>query len=147
MVVVPNAAERFRAAVEARDLDAFDEVLAPDVTFHSPVKFSPFRGREVVKQVLSLVMVVFEDFRYVGELDGSGSRADEGDVVPAEVLVFRATVDGLAVHGIDMLHLGDDGLVEELTVMLRPLSAVQAMRDAMNRAMVEAGMASASVLS
>ncbi|MFD1824362.1 MULTISPECIES: nuclear transport factor 2 family protein [Mumia] len=141
-----NTAEGFRAAVEARDVDAFDGVLASDVTFHSPVKFSPFQGRDLVKQVLSLVMVVFEDFRYVGELDGSGSLADEGDEVPAEILVFRATVDGKAVHGIDMLHLDEDGLVDELTVMLRPLSAVQAMRDAMNRAMVEAGLAPASIL-
>jgi len=141
---VPDAAQRFRTAVEARDLDAFDDVLAPDVTFHSPVKFAPFEGREVVKQVLALVMAVFEDFRYVGDLQGAGSRADEGARVPSEILVFRASVDGKALHGIDMLQLDEDGKVAELTVMVRPQSALHALRDAMNRAMTDAGFAPAT---
>jgi ketosteroid isomerase-like protein len=143
---MPTAADRFRAAVEARDVDALDEVLAADVTFHSPVKFTPFKGRPVVKQVLTFVMDVFEDFRYVGALDGTGSRADEGEDVPAEVLVFRAAVDGKAIHGIDMLHLDADGRVAELTVMVRPQSALHALRDAMNQRMVAAGFVPASVL-
>ncbi|MGH1564491.1 nuclear transport factor 2 family protein [Mumia sp. DW29H23] len=143
---MPTAGELFRAAVEARDPEAFDAVFADDVTFHSPVKFTPFEGKDVVKTVLTFVMGVFEDFRYVGELEGAGSRADEGAEVPSEILVFRASVDGKALHGIDMLQLDEDGKVAELTVMVRPQSALHALRDAMNRAMVDAGFAPASVL-
>ena len=34
------------------------------------------------------------------------------------------------VEGIDMIRPGADGLIEDFTVMVRPLSAVTALRDA-----------------
>jgi len=34
------------------------------------------------------------------------------------------------VEGIDMIHTGDDGLIDDFTVMVRPLSAALALRDA-----------------
>ncbi|WP_370617115.1 nuclear transport factor 2 family protein [Mumia sp. Pv 4-285] len=141
-----TTADRFRAAVESGDIASAEALLADDVTFHSPVKFSPFAGKAMVMAVLGFVTQVFEDFRYVGELEGTGSRADEGDAVPSEILVFRANVAGKAIHGLDLLQLDDDGLISEFTVMVRPLSAVIALRDAMNQKMVEAGFAPASVL-
>ena len=58
------SAERFRAAIERRDLDAVGELLAPDVVFHSPVTFHPFAGRETVTRLLGEVAQVFADFRY-----------------------------------------------------------------------------------
>jgi len=41
----------FRAAVEARDIDAMAEALSPDVTFHSPMAHTPFEGRETVRKL------------------------------------------------------------------------------------------------
>jgi hypothetical protein len=111
----------FRAAVEARDQEAMVACLAEDVRFYSPVAFKPFAGREDVREVFWNVMQVFEDFRYVDELDGESSHA----------LIFRASVGGKQVEGLDHLVLGDDGLVTEFTVMLRPLSALIAMGEAM----------------
>ncbi|KAA1424938.1 nuclear transport factor 2 family protein [Mumia zhuanghuii] len=139
-------ADRFRAAVESGDIAAAESLLADDVTFHSPVKFTPFEGKAIVMAVLGFVTQVFEDFRYVGELEGTGSRADEGEPVPSEILVFRAAVEGKAIHGLDLLQLDEDGLISEFTVMVRPMSAVVALKDAMNKKMVEAGFAPASVL-
>ena len=111
----------FRAAVETRDLPSLSAQLAEDVTFNSPVAFHPFRGREVVTEVLRNVMEVFSDFTYVDELEGAGSHA----------LVFTATVAGREVQGLDHLRFDDDGLVSELTVMVRPLSGVIALAEAM----------------
>jgi hypothetical protein len=34
------------------------------------------------------------------------------------------------VEGIDLLHFDDDGLIDEYTVMVRPLSALVGLRDA-----------------
>ena len=39
------AAEAFRAAVEAHDLDAMMDVFADDVLFHSPIVFKTYRQR------------------------------------------------------------------------------------------------------
>jgi len=46
-------------------------------------------------------------------------------------LMFRARVDGKEVQGCDFLHDGENGLVDHLTVMVRPLSAALALRDRM----------------
>ena len=49
--------------------------LAPDVVFRSPIVFKPYEGREAVATVLAAVVEVFEDFRYVAELEGEGEAA------------------------------------------------------------------------
>src|SRR3712207_5435473 len=103
----------FRAAVDAKDLTALVETLSPDVVFHSPVTFRPFEGRDAVGTVLAAVLEVFEGFRYTEELHGDDSLA----------LVFEAVVGERDVQGVDLLRLGDDGLVKHLTVLVRPLSA------------------------
>ena len=36
------------------------------------------------------------------------------------------------LHGCDFLHTGQDGLIDELTVMVRPRSAALALAEAMN---------------
>ena len=41
-------------------------------------------------------------------------------------LVFTARVGDLDINGCDFLHVGEDGLIDEFTVMLRPLRAVTA---------------------
>jgi limonene-1,2-epoxide hydrolase len=113
--------EAFREAVEAFDLDAAVAQLAPGIVFHSPVTYRPFEGREAVAALLAILFRTFEDFRYVGEYPSEDGGA---------VLHFRTRIGDREVEGIDMIHTGTDGLIDEFTVMVRPLSAVQALRDA-----------------
>jgi hypothetical protein len=114
-------AHAFRAAVEARDHDAMVAALAPDVQLHSPVAFRPFDGRESSAGVLAAIMSVFDDFEYTDEIESGQTVA----------LIFRARVGDKSVQGLDFLKLGDDGLIEEFTVMLRPLSAIMAVGERM----------------
>jgi len=132
--------QRFRAAVEARDLSAVDEILAPNVRLVSPVKFTPFEGREAVLGVLKVLMRRFTDFRYVGELAGEAQMGSDGPLFPSHILSFVAGVWGSHVHGIDLLQPGPSGLIEELTVMVRPLSAVTALGDAVLAGLMEDGL-------
>ncbi len=113
----------FRTVIEARDIDAALALLSEDVVFHSPVVFAPYQGRQAVAPILHAVSRVFEDFRYVREI-GSPGGADH-------VLVFRARVGDRELEGSDFLHVGTDGLIDELTVMVRPLSAALALAEAM----------------
>jgi hypothetical protein len=115
------SAARFRAAVEAGDTGAAIATLAPDVVFHSPATFKPFEGRDVVGHVLRTVFGVFEDFRYVAELEGDGLTA----------LVFNARVGDRDVEGIDLVRFNDDGQIDDFTVLVRPLSALQALNQEM----------------
>ena len=63
------------------------------------------------------------DFRYEREIRSGDGR----DIA----LVFRARVGGREVHGCDFLRLDDAGLIEEFCVMVRPLSAANALSAAM----------------
>ncbi|MFC5243784.1 nuclear transport factor 2 family protein [Streptomyces atrovirens] len=113
----------FREAVEAHDLDAVVALLAEDVVFTSPVVFKPYTGRAVTGAILRAVAEVFEDFRYVREIGDADGRD--------HALVFTARVGDRRIEGCDFLHLDEDGRIDELTVMVRPLSGAQALAAAM----------------
>jgi hypothetical protein len=68
------------------------------------------------------VSEVFDDFAYTDEL-----AAGEDTVA----LVFGARVGDKQVQGLDLLRLDEDGKVHELTVMVRPASALMALGEAM----------------
>ncbi|MFI1397082.1 nuclear transport factor 2 family protein [Streptomyces sp. NPDC020681] len=133
-------AQRFRAAVEGRDLAALEDLFTEDVRFYSPVKFSPFEGRPMMLGLLRVLLRTFEDFRYVGHLDGTAETSTDGKEAPSEILAFRANVNGKEIHGIDLLQFDEAGLIKEFTVMVRPLSAVEAMRDAVFAGLVADGL-------
>lgn len=120
-MVVVTAPHPFRLAAEAKDLEAAAATLREDVVLHSPILFRGFEGREIVTQVLTHVAATLEDFRYVGEL------ADERTVV----LRFKARVGDRELEGIDFLELDEQGLVKELTVFMRPMSALTAFNEQM----------------
>ena len=111
----------FRRAAEAEDMELMREALAEDVVLHSPALFRGFEGRDAVVAVLSHVIAVFENFAYLDELA-------EPDRI---VLRFRADVGDRELEGIDYLQLDADGLVTELTVFVRPLSALTALNQRM----------------
>ncbi|MEU6225558.1 nuclear transport factor 2 family protein [Streptomyces sp. NPDC047042] len=113
----------FREAVDARDLDAVEALLAEDIVFTSPVVFRPYTGKAITASILRAVIRVFEDFRYEREIGAPDSRD--------HALVFRARVGGRELQGCDFLHLDENGLIDELTVMVRPLSAAQELAAAM----------------
>ncbi|MFI2185604.1 nuclear transport factor 2 family protein [Streptomyces sioyaensis] len=137
-----TTADRFKAAVEARELDVLDELFTDDVRLYSPVKFTPFEGRPMVLGLFGVLLRTFEDFRYVGELTGSAQTAAgaDGGSVDSAVLIFRATVRGKQIHGIDLLQFDEAGRIKEFTVMVRPQSAVQALGEAVLDGLVEDGL-------
>jgi hypothetical protein len=112
----------FRVAAENKDLELMRETLAEDVVLHSPILFKGFEGRDMAMIVLSNVIEVFEDFRYLDEVHGERTV----------VLRFAAKVEGkFEIEGVDYLTLGADGQVTDLTVFLRPLKAVNAFNELM----------------
>ena len=120
----------FRRAAEAKDVELMTETLREDVVLHSPLLFRGFEGREIVGHVLTHVAATLEDLTYVDEVQ-------EGNSV---VLRFKAQVGELELEGIDYLTLDQDGRVDDLTVFMRPLKAVNAFNGQM-KARLEAAQA------
>jgi SnoaL-like domain len=111
----------FGAVLEARDVQAAAAVLADDVVFNSPIVYGPYAGKRPAAAVLSAVGRVLDDFAYEAELASEDGRN--------HALMFRARVDGKELQGCDFLHHGEDGLVDQLTAMVRPESPALALRD------------------
>ena len=124
----------FVSAVHARDPEAMRDVLAPEVRFLSPVVFRPYEGRDVVLAILGAAMRVFDDFSYA-------HRLEDGDVA---ALIFAARIGDRAVDGLDLLSFDADGLVTELKVMVRPMSGLHALAEAMGRELEALGLAPAA---
>jgi hypothetical protein len=115
----------FRTAVEAGDAAGVLAILADDITFNNPVTFLPFQGRDVVGFVVPRLLEVWQDLNYVAELEGDGQVG----------LVFDARVGGRVARGIDVLRFNDEGLISEITVMVRPLTGLQALAGEMEAAL------------
>jgi SnoaL-like domain len=123
--------DRFREAAEAKDFSAIDELFTEDVVFNSPVVYKPYEGRDAVAMILGAVVQVFEDFRYVDQLE-------TGD---AAALAFSARVGDRELDGIDFLHFDPDGRVDRMAVYVRPMSGVNALAEAMQKKLEEASAA------
>jgi hypothetical protein len=113
----------FRSAIETGEPDAVLELVSPDVVLNSPVVFRPYHGPEAVGVILHAVNRVVQDFRCEREIGAEGASD--------HALVFRARVGDRELHGCDFVHIGEDGLIDEFTVMVRPLSAALALAEAM----------------
>ena len=74
-------------------------------------------------RILTTVVTVFEDFRYIREIHG------EKDFV----LEFEARVGELALRGVDLIKIDESGKIIDFEVMIRPANALQALGMEMGR--------------
>jgi hypothetical protein len=111
----------FGIAIAAGDDDAAFATLADDIEFRSPAVYKPYHGKDQVEGILRLVATVFENFRYTNEWrDGRTT-----------ILFFEANVGEKELQGIDILEENEAGEVAKFTVMIRPLSGLQAVASTM----------------
>ena len=97
------------SAIRERDREALSALVADDVVLYSPATI--YRGREQVVDLLAVIGKVLEDVTTTREVETvtfikGRSERDELDGVLVEVK-------------------GDDGRIAEITILLRPLAAVQ----------------------
>lgn len=101
------------------DFTGLLEMTRPDVVFRSPAMHKPYHSAPVLNFILNTVMQVFEDFHYHREF-----ASEDGLSV---VLEFSARVGDREPKGIDMIRFDAEGKIAEFEVMIRPLSALQAL--------------------
>lgn len=121
--------QAFRDAVERRDLDAVIALLNEEVLFRSPVVHRPYQGRDQVKPLLRAVGQVLKDFSYTRQIGAPHSRD--------HALVFRGRIGDRGLEGCDFIHVDEQGLIDELYVMIRPLSGLIALAEAIKRQLAQ----------
>lgn len=115
--------DAFRRAAESKDFSKLEELFSPEVVFRSPAVFKPYEGLDALRVLLGAVAETLEDFRYLDQVE-------TGDTA---VLVFEARVGDRQLNGVDVLSFGEDGLIAEMMVMVRPLSGLNALVEEMGR--------------
>jgi hypothetical protein len=124
----PPAVKAWHAVVDSGDSALLDGLLADDVVFRSPAVFAPQAGKDLTALYLRSAMAVLgPSLRYVGQWYGPSSA----------VLEFEAELDGLYVHGVDMLHWNDDDRLTSFTVMVRPMRGLTKLVELMQRQLTD----------
>jgi hypothetical protein len=120
----PPVVKAWHAVVESGDPALLDDLLADDVVFRSPAVFAPQAGKDLTARYLRSAMAVLgPSLRYIGQWYGPSSA----------VLEFEAELDGLYVHGVDMLRWNDDDRLISFTVMVRPMRGLTKLVELMQR--------------
>jgi SnoaL-like domain len=116
MTTMPPPVTAWHRIAGSRDASLLPELLADDIVFRSPAVHTPQAGRARATAYLSAALVVLgPSLRYRREWYGEDSA----------VLEFEAELDGLSVHGVDMLQWNADGRLVDFTVMVRPMRGLQ----------------------
>lgn len=118
----PAPLSTWHEIAQTRDASLLGGLLADDCVFRSPAVHTPQEGRALTMAYLSAALVVLgPTLRYRHEWYDESSA----------VLEFAAELDGLSVHGIDMLRWGADGRLVEFTVMVRPFKGLTVLMEKM----------------
>jgi len=120
---VAESLERWHKMIAGGDLSTLPSIVDADAVFRSPIANKPYASREAVVLVLNTAYQVFENFAYHRQL-----AADDGLSV---VLEFSANVGDKQLKGIDFIRFNDAGKIVDFEVMVRPLSGLQALGEAM----------------
>jgi hypothetical protein len=112
--------EEWHRIVAERDLVALQGVLAEDVSLGAPPYWGRLDGREIVHHLLGLIVNTIEGFTYHREWSEGRELA----------LEFRGRVGELELQGIDLISLDERLRIAKLDVMIRPINAAVALREA-----------------
>lgn len=112
---ISTVVNALRLAGEGGNADAFADLLAPDVVFHSPMSATKvFEGREEVVALHRDIFAVLEDLETSEPL----TRGDTGS------FVFRARVRGVELEAVNLVRVNEQAQIIEYTVFVRPLPAL-----------------------
>lgn len=110
-----------------------DALLHDDVVFHSPVVFTPQKGRAITKLYLQAAQQALPGDPPEGGASGEGGVGGSFRYVKEVLsgneaaLEFETRIGGIVVNGVDLITCDDDGKIVSFKVMIRPLKAVNAV--------------------
>jgi len=114
----------FTAAMQRKDLDGMLSHMAENIVLKTPLAAGALRGKDALRPVVAALLRVVDSFVFREFLQG-----------PHHVSAFFGVTAGdIELDGVDYWRLNEAGLIEEMTVLWRPLPAVVAVKDKLDRA-------------
>lgn len=109
---------RFRAAIEAGDVDGFVGTLAPGAVLHSPITDGfAFEGPDEISELMPHVLAVIDSIAYTDDVGNDRTRA----------LFYTARIGTVAVEEATRVRLDDEARVTDITLWFRPLPGLTAL--------------------
>jgi hypothetical protein len=118
-----HAIRKLRESGHATIAD-YEELLAPNVVFHSPVLIRTIEGRAVVAKIFATSTTLREG-AYTGEWKLDDRRT---------LLRWKGKIQGHELESFDIIEENDDGLIVDRTIAFRSMPAAKLFRDAMRAA-------------
>lgn len=115
--------DKWHQGLKDRNPAVLDEILAEEVVFHSPVVWTPQEGKAITKLYLTGAMHVL----------GPGGFHYHRKVMMDQqaIMEFHTKIDDIAVEGVDIIRMNEEGKILEFKVMVRPLQAVNKIHQKM----------------
>ena len=113
---------KMQEIVAKGDEEAIKKILSPNVQFKPPTYYKTWTGRDPVAAILGHVGKIFQEFTYTRIMGQDQNWA----------LEFNCKIGDLDIVGVDLITLGEDGLIEILEVTMRPLKSISKLREAIN---------------
>jgi hypothetical protein len=114
--------DAFTAAMQRKDLDTMLSHMADDVVLKTPLVADAFRGKAALRPVVQALLGVVDSFDFREILEGPGHVAS----------FFGVKVGSIELDGVDYWRLNNAGLIQEMTVLWRPLPAAAAVQRLLN---------------
>lgn len=111
---VKHFLDSWHRAVETRDEALLASIVAEGCELHSPVVWKPSADKHYLLHILMGVITTVDGFSY-------RRQWVEGNEI---LLEFTGTVDGKGLVGIDKISLDDDGHMNRIEVLIRPMNTL-----------------------
>ena len=114
----------FTAAMQRKDLEAMLTHMADDIVLNTPLRAEPVRGKTAIRQVVGALLGVVDTFDFREIMQGPQHVSS----------FFRVTVGPNELDGMDYWRISEAGLIQEMTVLWRPLPAIAAVQNTLDAA-------------
>jgi hypothetical protein len=109
----------FTAAMQRKDLNAMLTHMADDIILKTPLAAEPVTGKAAIRPVVEALLGVVDAFDFREIMQGPQHVSS----------FFKVTVGAIELDGMDYWRLDDAGLIQEMTVLWRPLPAAVAVQN------------------
>lgn len=123
---------RWHDLVVEFDKKKLEHLIDEECVFFSPIVFTPQEGKRLTIMYLTAAYQMFSEadgFKYIKEIVHDNNA----------MLEFNATIDNILIDGVDIITWNNEGKISEFKVMIRPMKAVDKIKEKMLAQLSEMG--------
>ena len=109
----------FAEAMRRKDITAMLARMSDDVVLNTPLAAEPVIGKAAIREVVTALFGIVDTFEVLEIMEGPSHASS----------FFRLRAAGHVLDGMDYWRTNEAGLIDEMSVLWRPLPAANAVAD------------------